>query len=89
MKLSLLSCLAIVLVGCTSLVSAQGHSHDGHDHHHGHSHEEDVNPSFKYSKQANEQVKKEANHAGHHHHHDAPHHHHRGEKLETKEAQSG
>ena len=44
-------------------VSAHGHSHDHHEHshdHHGHAHDHghshDEPPSFKYSKQANEQV---------------------------------
>lgn len=83
MKLKLLSCLAIVLVGCAALTAAHGHSHDGHDHH-GHSHEEDVKPSFKYSKQANQQVKKEESHS-----HDDHHHHHHEEKLETKEVPAG
>lgn len=46
------------------------HDHDHHDHHHHH----DQNPSFKYSKQANEMYQEES-HDHHHHDHDHGHHH--------------
>lgn len=66
MNLKLLSCSLFLLVSYASFIAAHGHSHDGVDHH-GHSHE-DVKPSFKYSKQANEEVKKKENHhQGHGH----------------------
>lgn len=66
MNLKLFSCSLILLISYACLSAAHGHSHDGMDH--GHSHEE-VNPSFKYSKQANEQVKKQENPSAQHHHH--------------------
>ena len=56
-----------MLISCVSFIAAHGHSHDG-DHAHSLDHE-DVNPSFKYSKQANEQVKKQHNPSGHDHNH--------------------
>jgi hypothetical protein len=62
------------VVCCALLVAA--HSHDGHDHH-GHSHGDDAKPSFKYSKQANEQPKEQAHHGHGHdchgHSHGEPH----------------
>lgn len=80
MNLKLL-CSFFILISCARSISAHGHSHDGVHHHH--SHEEDIKPSFKYSRQANEEVKykehiEEHNHHGHshgeahHHHHDEP-----------------
>lgn len=73
MNLKLLSGLLVLVACCSSLTAAHSHSqdggHHGHSHdgaHHGHSHE-DVNPSFKYSKQANEAAKKAE--PSHHHHH--------------------
>lgn len=95
MNLKLFSCLLILLISGVSLISAHGqghgHSHDGDDHHH-HSHE-DVKPSFKYSRQANEEVKPKENHESHNHHghsHGEPHHdHHHDEKPKLKEAPAG
>lgn len=78
MNLKLLSCLSILLVGCASLIAAHGHSHDGVHHAHSHEDFEDVKPSFKYSRQANEEVKKQENHEPHNHHghsHGESHHH--------------
>lgn len=64
--------VCIVFLTLPSLCGA--HSHDGSDHH-GHSHDEP--PSFKYSRQANEEILKKTAHAGHghddHHNHDAHH----------------
>lgn len=70
--------ILLIVISCTScLISAHEHSHDGghhhhqhhsHEHfdeHHGHSHDEV--PSFKYSRQANEENKAKANHHGHSH----------------------
>lgn len=89
MKLKLFSASLTVLVCCVSFLAAHSHSPD--DHHH--SHEEDVNPSFKYSRQANEQIKQQANHASHNHHghsHGEPHHDHQHvEKQKTKELPAG
>lgn len=91
MNIKLFSCGLVLLVSCASLIAAHGshgHSHDGDDHHH-HSHDEDVKPSFKYSQQANQQIKREAVHASHNHHghsHDEPEHKHHNEKPKTKEA---
>lgn len=89
MNLKLLSALLVLVACCASLAAAHGHSHDGahhgHSHdgaHHGHSHE-DVNPSFKYSRQANEAAKKAE--PSHHHHE----HHHHSEKAKTKEPAAG
>lgn len=79
MNLKLLSALLVLLACCASLAAAHGHSHDGA--HHGHSHE-DVNPSFKYSRQANEAAKKAE--PSHHHHE-----HHHSEKAKTKEPAAG
>lgn len=101
MKSKVLGGLLVLLVGCAILTAAHGHSHD--EVHHGHSHD-DVKPSFKYSKEANEQVKPKENvathdHHGHshdephHHHHDEPHHHHHHEPHvhvpKPKEAPAG
>lgn len=87
MNLKLFSYLLIVLVCCASLIAAHGHSHDG-DHHH--SHGEDVKPSFKYSRQANEEVK----HESHHHHdddhiHNEHHGHHHEANSKAKEPSAG
>lgn len=91
MNLKLLSVTIIAIVCCASLVDSHGHSHDEHDHHH--HHEEEVNPSFKYSRQANEQVKNQASHASHNSHghaHDEPHHdHHHNQKAKPKEVPAG
>jgi len=88
MNLKLLSLTLIAIVCFARLVDSHGHSHDGHDHHH--HHEEEVNPGFKYSRQANEQIKKQESHGGHSSHghaHDEPHHdHHHSEKPKAKEA---
>lgn len=75
MDLKLLSGLLVLLACSASLAAAHTHdgAHDGHSHdgaHHGHSHE-DVNPSRKYSRQANEEAKK----AVPTHHHHEPHSH--------------
>lgn len=82
--------ILLTVICCTSFVAAHQHSHGnhhGHAHdHHGHSHDEPA--SFKYSKQANEAIKKvEENHGHehdhndhHHHHHDDDHHHHHHEE---------
>lgn len=86
MNLKVFSIPLIVLVCCGSLIAAHGHSHDED-----HSHEEDVKPSFKYSRQANEQTKQQVNHASHNHHghshgeEEAHHDHHHGENLKTKD----
>lgn len=89
MNLKLLSGLLVLLACSASLTAAHGHAHDGGDHghshdgaHHGHSHE-DVKPSFKYSKQANEEAKKAE---PSHHHHEAHSH---FEKPKTKEPPAG
>lgn len=91
---SFLRNIALGLIVCIVFLTLPslcgGHSHDGADHH-GHSHDEP--PSFKYSRQANEDVLKKAAHshhdhahAGHEHHdehqHDAHHqdHKHKDEK---------
>ena len=91
MNLKLFSVSLIVIVFSATFIAAHGHSHDEHDHHH--SHEEDVNPSFKYSRQANEQINKQANHASHDHNghsHDESHHDHfHGEKPKTKDVSAG
>lgn len=83
MNLKLLSGLLVLVACCASLTAAHGghhgHSHDGADH--GHSHE-DVNPSFKYSKQANEAAKKAE--PSHHHHHHEPHSHSHSENPKPK-----
>lgn len=73
--------LCIVVLSFFSLPTlCSSHSHEDHDHHH---HEHDVNPSFKYSRQANEEftppVKKQHHqheHSHDHHGHDHGHHHH-------------
>lgn len=57
--------VCIVFLTLPSLCGA--HSHDGSDHH-GHSHD-DVPPSFKYSRQANEDILKKAAHYHHDHAH--------------------
>lgn len=64
MNIKLIISLFAILVNCAVVIEAHGHAHDD-DHHH---HHEEVNPSFKYSKQANEQVKREVPHANHDHH---------------------
>ncbi|KAG5681394.1 hypothetical protein PVAND_010835 [Polypedilum vanderplanki] len=68
-----------ILLCTVNLIRAHGHSHDDdhHHHHHHHSHEE---PSFKYSKAANEKIKAEK----HHHHHNHDDHHSHSERLEQK-----
>lgn len=93
MNLKLFSCSIILLVSCVSLITAHGHTHDGEHHHH--SHEEDVNPSFKYSRHANEELKKKENPASHNHHghsHDEHlhhHDHHQDVKPNLKDAPKG
>lgn len=65
----------VVFFTLPSLCGAHGNNH------HGHSHDEPA--SFKYSKQANEELLREEHHHGHHHHghehshdsHDHGHHH--------------
>lgn len=87
--------LLIVIVSCVSLIAAHGHTHGGNDH--GHSHGDDDKPSFKYSKQANEQVKpKQQNHGhdcgahGHSHDEHVPHHEELHQaKPKTKEVPAG
>ncbi|XP_062548512.1 protein catecholamines up [Armigeres subalbatus] len=49
--------------------------HYEHDHHHDHHHGHDENPSFKYSRQANEIYQDESHDHHHHHDHDHGHHH--------------
>lgn len=78
MNLKLFSCSLILLVSYASFIAAHGHSHDG-DHAHSHGHE-DVNPSFKYSKQANDQIKQQHNPSGH----DCKHHGHSHDEPRTK-----
>lgn len=70
----------LIVICCINLIIAHEHSHDGNHHHshggnhhhshddHGHSHDE--NPSFKYSRKANEEVKPKVNHHGHSHDHE-------------------
>lgn len=83
MNFKLNSALLILLICFACLTISHGHSHDGlnghhhshdhHDHHHhGHSHE-DTKPSFKYTREANEEIKRQANE--HSHQHNEPHHH--------------
>lgn len=73
--------LCLVFLSLPSLCG--GHSHDGSDHH-GHSHDEPA--SFKYSRQANEEIlKKKDAHTGHghendHHHQQHNHDHHQEHK---------
>lgn len=96
MNLKLCSSLLILLVGCVSLIAAHGHTHDG-DHHHSHGDFEDVKPSFKYSRQANEENKPQEKHGSHDHHdhehsHDEPHHdhhHHHKEVPKAKDVPAG
>uniref|UniRef100_A0A1Q3F2B2 Putative zip zinc transporter n=1 Tax=Culex tarsalis TaxID=7177 RepID=A0A1Q3F2B2_CULTA len=62
--------LFLVMLWMSLPTLAGGHLHE-HDHnHHGHHHHHDENPSFKYSKQANEQYEDDHHHDHHHHHHD-------------------
>jgi hypothetical protein len=75
MNIKLFNCSLILLVSYATFIAAHGHSHDGVHHAHSHGHEEDANPSFKYSKQANEQVKKQEPPAHQHHGHDCGHSH--------------
>jgi hypothetical protein len=71
---------------CSSSIKAHEHSHGGGHHHshgggHHHSHGHNEPPSFKYSKQANEEVKaKHQNHEAHSHSHG----HHHEEQKQTK-----
>lgn len=100
MNLKCYSALLVLIVSCTSFIAAHGHSHDG-VHHHSHDDFDDVKPSFKYSKQANDQVKKpDSNHGhdchGHSHGGDDDHHHHqhheevpRSQKQTAKEPSAG
>jgi hypothetical protein len=60
-------------VSFVSFTAAHGHSHDGVHHAHSHDHHEEVNPSFKYSKQANEKVKQNPEYDPHTHHHGHSH----------------
>ncbi|XP_055543210.1 protein catecholamines up [Wyeomyia smithii] len=65
--------LLLVMLWLSFPTLCDGHEHfDDHDHHHHHHH--DDNPSFKYSRQANEMYQEEHNHHDHHHHHDHKHH---------------
>nr|XP_029727027.1 protein catecholamines up-like [Aedes albopictus] len=66
--------LVMLWLSFPTLCSGHFDEHDHHhDHHHHHGHDE--NPSFKYSRQANEMYE-EASHDHHHHHdHDHGHHH--------------
>jgi hypothetical protein len=75
----LLIILSIVI--CCTL--AHDHSHHGHDHdHHGHSHDEP--PSFKYTKQANEEVKQQQHNHAHQHHAGCGHSHDHPEPPKAK-----
>lgn len=83
--------LAVILAGVSlavvGLVVAHGH---GHAHDHGHAHGNDEPPSFKYSRQANEQPAEHQNH-GHGHAHDHGHGHGHAQeqpKAEKAEAQA-
>lgn len=65
-NLALAIIVFLVFFTLPNLCGAHGsHQHD----HHGHSHDEPA--SFKYSRQANEEIlkKEEHHHHGHHHHH--------------------
>lgn len=72
MNSKLFWCSLILLVSCASFIEGHGHSHDGVHHAHSHEHE-DVNPSFKYSRQANERVKQNPEHNPHSHDHHHSH----------------
>jgi zinc transporter 7 len=74
---SLIFLVLFVILG-TSLITAH-QNHHGHQHHH---HEQEQPPSFKYSRQANEEIKAQHNphashghtHENHGHAHDSYHH---------------
>lgn len=67
----------LIIICCTSFLSAQcphGHSHDNLHDDHGHSHGGEK-ASFKYSRKANEEIKaSDHSHDSHGHSHE-PHHH--------------
>jgi hypothetical protein len=86
MHLKLLTCSLFLLISYASFTAAHGHSHDGVDHAHSHGNHEDSKPSFKYSKQANEEVKKQANPSAHHggHGHDCHGHSHDEPKVKRE-----
>ena len=62
---SLIFLVLFVILG-TSLITAH-QNHHGHQHHH-HEHEHEQPPSFKYSRQANEEIKAQHNHQASHGH---------------------
>lgn len=77
----------VVFFTLPSLCGAHEHDHD-HDHH-GHSHDQPA--SFKYSKQANEQLLREEHHDHHGHDHVHGHHDHghdHGHGFKHSEGQS-
>ncbi|XP_053697433.1 protein catecholamines up [Sabethes cyaneus] len=87
--------LFLVMLWLSFPTLCDGHGHfDDHDHHDHHHHHHDENPSFKYSKQANEMyqedhVHHEQHQNGHGHHHDHSHGHHTlpdGDKQKAKVA---
>ncbi|KAL7034382.1 hypothetical protein ACKWTF_007939 [Chironomus riparius] len=62
---SLIFLVLTVILG-TSLITAH-QNHHGHQHHH-HEHDHEQQPSFKYSRQANEEIKAQHNHHASHGH---------------------
>lgn len=77
-------CLSLVVgLLCISLIKAHEHSHNHGGHHHSHDHAHNEPPSFKYSKQANEQVKEKHNQP-HHHSHSHDEHHHEEQRTKTQ-----
>ncbi|KFB39492.1 hypothetical protein ZHAS_00006988 [Anopheles sinensis] len=68
--------LFILFLSFPTLCGAHGqHAHD-HDHLHEHDHHHHENPSFKYSKHANEMYEEPVADPHHHHHHEHDHGHH-------------
>jgi zinc transporter 7 len=65
MQKSLIFLMLFVILG-TSLITAH-QNHHGHQHHH-HEQEQEQPPSFKYSRQANEEIKAQHNHQASHGH---------------------
>ncbi|XP_058453800.1 protein catecholamines up-like [Malaya genurostris] len=69
--------LLMLWMSLPTLCDAHGHfddhDHDLHHHHHHHHHGHDENPSFKYSRQANEVYREENSDHDHHHGHSHNH----------------
>lgn len=69
--------LLIVYISFT-LSCDHGHAHGAHNHHHHHEEEAEINPSFKYSREANVKFQKQEashghSHGGHHVHEEHEH----------------